>query len=387
LSARAILAGIRASAALLAACACAFAARAQSPTKIDPPAYRQPMKLRGQRALIDFKFDAAGNRLTLLGGTDTELKLPAIVQSAALELLGVCICGKDLIAVFDTPEQRADAPGGFAHLIQVWRGPEKSAAMLIQEATITGGPGANVKFPADLFESPSPNRAPIENNRIFVSVSATTNYSDVWVLDTAAQTASKLFTAWRFDVADLANDGRVELVAWQRLTYDLRCNFMVASDNSYPEVYADSGRGFAKVWPPANWKNPDPRNWHAARGKLDGVEYMVQGTFADLRHEEKYELVAIVSRANPEHTQRLAAYEWKGGAFVELASTPLQVHYPAFMINAVTTFNPQPHVVIRAATLETCEAGGALDGQGTVKFEYSYANAKFAPFYRNVGLR
>lgn len=345
------------------------------------------MKIRGQRALIDFKFDAAGKRLTMLGGTDTELKLPAIVPSAGLELLGVCVCGKDLVAVFDTPEQRADAPGGFAHHIQVWRGPEKSAAQLIQEATITGGPGANVKFPADLYESPAPNRAPIEHNHIFVSVSATTNYSDVWVLDTAAQTAAKLFTAWRFDVADLANDGHVELVAWQRFTYDLRCNFLVASDNSYPEVYADAGKGFAKVWPPANWKNPDPRDWQAERGKIDDRDYQVQGTFADLRHDEKYELVAIVSRANDEHSQWLAAYEWTGGAFVKLDGTQLPTQRSAFMLNSVVTFDPQAHVIFRSATLEKCDDGGDLDGEGTQRFEYVFANGKFGIYRRTAGVK
>ena len=377
--------------------------RSQDPESIAAPDYHSAYLSKGQNSFDYFTFDAAGKRIIEKESGAAVLQLPAMDTNPSLHALGIADSGGYFTAVFDTPEQRPDPPGGFTHHVQVWGGRRTRAATLHYEVSINGGPGSKVRF----F---SPERVRNANGRlagsdvppgpprIFVSVTNTTDYEDVYLLDKPAAPVAKLFSAWDFDVVDLANDHQFEIVAWQRMTYDLNCNFLVASVHSYPEVYADKGKGYVRVWPPSNWRNPDPAAWHADREKMDGAYYQLQGTFADLRNDGKFELVALVNHAAEDRGQWLAAYEFKDGAFTQLAMTQLPRGKVAFMINHVWGVDeyPQlhvhhpaasttPHVVFRVATPEKCSAGGTLEGDGTSQLEYRYADGHLYPWHHYIG--
>ncbi len=390
----------------LAVCALgvsAVAARAQEPATVEAPHYHAAYISKGQKSLDYFSFDAPGKRIIEKESGAAVLQLPAIAANPKLEVLGIEDSGGYFTAVFDMPEQRPDPPGGFTHHIQVWGGRRMRAATLHYEVSIDGGPGSKVRFftperPRDSHGRPIGSDVPPGPPRIFVSITNTTDYEDVYLLANSAAPPAKLFSAWDFDVADLANDRQYEIIAWQRLTYDTDCNFMVASQHTYPEVYADKGKGYVKVWPPSNWRNPDPAAWHADRGTMDGAYYQLQGTFADLRNDHKFELIAIVNHAAEDRGQWLAAYEFKDGAFTQLAMAQLPRDKIAFMINRVWEIDeyPQlhvhrpatsgtPHVIFRVATAEKCSAGGTLDGDGTSQLEYHYAHDELSPWHRYIG--
>jgi hypothetical protein len=381
----------------------AAAARAQDPETIDAPHCHSAYVSKGQTSLDYFAFDAQGKRIIEKESYTAVLQLPAMASNPNLHVLGIEDSGGYFTAVFDTPEQRPDPSGGFTHHIQMWGGRRTRTATLRYEVSLSGGPGSKVRF----F---SPERVRDAHGRligsdvppgppwVFISVTNTTDYDDVYLLGRSGVPAPKLFSAWDFDVVDLANDHRYEIVAWQRMTYDLNCNFLVESVHSYPEVYADKGKGYVRVWPPSNWRNPDPSAWHADRGKMDRAYYQLQGTFADLRNDGKFELVALVNHAAEDRGQWLAAYEFKDGVFAQLAMAQLPPGKIAFMINHAWGVDeyPQlhvhrpptsgtPHVIFRVATADKCNAGGTLDGDGTSQLEYHYSHDELSPWHRYIG--
>jgi hypothetical protein len=380
---------------------------AQGPETIDKPYYYPEIATRGAETLSKFTIDIPGQRILEHSRdfTGPVMRLPSITPGPGFHALGVYHGSGYITAVFDTPEEKPGAPGTFVHHIQAW-GAARQGTQLIHDAYISGGPGSKVRFyeprrpsfsntHTRTVVSDSPARPPW----VFISIMNTTDYDDVYSLGAPGQPSPKLFSAWDFDLVNLANDEHYEIVAWQRMTYDLNCNFLVESEHSYPEVYGERPNGgYRKIWPPSNWKNPDPGWWHAERGKLDGGDYQVQGTFADLRSDKKYELIAIVNRANAEHTQWLAAYELTENAFVEVTAANLPSQKIAFMINQAENAarpsakprNPNlhvdttPHVILRAATPDKCSAGGTLDGDGTSRLDYHYYDGHLYPYHRNV---
>jgi hypothetical protein len=404
----------RAALALLVFCAAALAAFAQDAETVARPTYSAEYMTRGAQSLTYYAFDADGKRVIERDAKDGILRLTALTPAAKLDTLGICDCDGYVTVAFDTAEQRPDPPGGFTHHIQIWGGLRGHEAHLIHEDSLAGGPGAKVRFFHPHHSAGAARDVRPSPPTTFVSVMNTTDYEDVYLFEGQTQAATKLFSAWDYDLVDLSHDGRYEIVAWQRMTYDLACNFLIEGEHSYPEVYArgaSSGK-FAKVWPPSTWKNPDPGWWHAERGKLDGGDYQVQGTFVDLRGDKKYELIALVNRASAEHPQWLAAYEFKGGAFVQLALVNVPSQKIMFMINRISdkyvpppsakplhspTNSPPPHhttdidtspeITVRVATREKCEAGGTLDGTGTTSVIYEYVNGGLYAYHRYIGVQ
>lgn len=371
----------------------ATCALAQGPATIDAPRYHAATLVRGQNTLTQFALDISGKRIIDTHSKTTALKFPSLEHADKLELLGVYDSDDHITAVLDAPEQRPDPPGGFTHHLQMWRSIPGGNGRLFQEAAIDGGRGAKVRFFSAHEALVSTANAPrLRSNRppeAFISVMNTTDYDDVYLLNSATLgAATKLFSAWDYDLVDLGHDGKFEIVAWQRMTYDLNCNFVIESEHTYPEVYAQNSSGdYAKIWPPSTWKNPTPDQWHAERGKNDGREYQLQGTFADLRGDGKFELVVLVNRAIADHTQSLNAYELKNGSFVQMATAPLPSQKIAFMINRTTGFPGEPHIIFRAATPQKCTDGGGLDDAGTSELTYRYSDGSLSPSRPYIGVK
>ncbi len=390
----------------------AAAADAQGAEAIDNPGYFAEILTPGAPTLSQYTVDIPGRRIMDNGSASTfpVMRLPAITPGPGFHALGVYRGSGYITAVFDTPEEKPDAPGTFVHHIQVWGVGRPFDMKLIHEAYIIGGSGSKVRF----FERPAPPRftsghthtvvsdSPPRPPGVFISIMNTTDYDDVYWLGASGEPATKMFSAWDFDVVDLTNDGHFEIVAWQRMTYDLNCNFLVESVHSYPEVYGPrpNGGGYRKIWPPSNWKNPAPDDWHAERGNLDAGDYQVQATFADLRGDKKFELIVLVNRANDVHTQWLEAYELEDNAFIKMATANLPSQKIAFMINRVENMgghsapvsrtprvDPSPHIIFRAATPDKCTAGGSLDGDGTSELTYRFFQGGLFPYSRYIGMQ
>jgi hypothetical protein len=382
----------------------AAGAGAQGPETIDAPQYHAAHMSRGQSSLTEFALDIPDKQIVENQSRTAVLKLGALAPTEKYELLGVYDYDNHITAVLDAPGPRGDTAGAVTHHLQVWRSLRAGQGRLLQAATVTGGPRTKVRFfnrheSRDLNEN-RPRLSNYDPPKVFVSVTNTTDYDDVYALDPkAAGGATKIFSAWEYDLVDLANDGKFEIVAWQRMTYDLRCRFSVESEHSYPEVYAGADGEYAKLWPPANWRNPTPDHWSADRDKLDGGTYQIQGTFADLRGDGKYELIALVSRADEKPAQWLGAYELKNGAFAQMAMAQLPSQKIAFMINRVENSGRQtsppisrtprpdtsPHIIFRMATAPKCTGGGALDGDGTSELTYRYTGDGLFPYARYIG--
>jgi hypothetical protein len=393
----------------ICASALAISTFAQGRDTIDKPRYYPEYVTHGEETLSKFTVDIPALRIMRNEGPSDfpAMRLPAMTPGPGFHALGVYQGRGYLTAVFDTPSEKSDAPGVFLHHIQVWGTGRPQGTTLLHDVSISGGPGSKVRF----FEpSPQPmtngrtrtvvSDAPTRPPAVIISISNTTDYDDVYWLGQVGQPAAKMLSAWDFDIVDLANDGNYEIVAWQRMTYDLNCNFLVESEHSYPEVYGrrPNGGAYRKIWPPANWTNPELGWWHAEKGNLDGGDYQLQGTFADLRDDKKFELVVLVNRANADHTQWLSAYELKDNAFIQMASVELPSTKIAFMINRVypayklegphsPRLDTNPHVIFRAATARKCQMGGSLDGVETTELQYRFADGRLYPYTPYVGAK
>lgn len=370
-----------ASCALLLAASSAFAQYV-----VYPPNIKTAPVVRGADTLITLKFDAATHRIIDLVSKKTLLAFNDIAANPAPELLGVTHAGDTVVAVFDRPERlnvaQADPAASFAHHVGVWRGPSGGKATLAQSATLIGGPGAKVRFFIAPAQSPHTS---LVAPQIFVSIMQTADHEDVYQLRAGtkpnAPPPAKLFRAYDYQFADLAHNGTYQIIAWRRQTYELRCNFAIESEHTYPEVYARKDGIYAKAWPLAEFVSPnaDTRSrepGHARSTLPTGSPVQIQATFADLLGDGAYEIVALEDIVSETPQQRLAAYKFKDGSFQGVSRVFISPSKIAFLLTGVRTERGKPQIVVRQASPEKCKDGGDFDDPGTSELLFRFSDGQ-----------
>ncbi len=381
--------------ALLAGQAVLAATSTVAQTAVLPPDIKTAPMIRGADTLKTYRFDTATHRILDVSSNKTLLALNDLGSNPnpAPELLGVVRAGDTVVAVFDGLERfdanLAGAPIRFAHHVDVWRGPSGGSAILAQSASFTGGPGSKVRFFVAPAKSPHTS---LVAPQIFVSITETADYDDVYQLRPASKSTFKLFRAYDYQFADLAHDGNYEIIAWRRNTFDLRCNFFIASEHTYPEVYAATNGKYAKVWPLPEFVAPDSDAHRIEANRAPspsptGRPVQIQATFADLFGNGAYELVALEDAISETPQQRLAVYALKDGALRVVSRIPISPSKIAFLLNGVREADGQPEIVLRVASLEKCRDGGDFDDSGTSEILYRFSHGELSLHMPYIGAR
>lgn len=355
-------------------------------TVVFPPDIRTAPIIRGADTLKTHKFDQATHRIVDITSNKTLLAFNDAASTPAPELLGVVRAGDTVVAVFDGIERlnviHAGPGSSYAHHVDVWRGLSGGSATRAQSATLTGGLGSKVRF----FVAPAKSvRTSLVAPQIFISIMQTTDHDDVYQLRAGtkpnASPTAKLFRAYDYQFADFAHDGTYQIIAWRRQTYDLRCNFAIESEHTYPEVYASTNGKYTKVWPLAEFYSPDADAHRLEPNRAPspgptGQPVQIQATFADLFGNGAYEVVSLDDTISETPQQSLATYKFKDGAFEVVSRVSISPPKIAFLLSGVRTEKGKPQIVLRQATPEKCKDGGDFDDAGTSELLFRFSDGQ-----------
>ena len=322
--------------------------------------------LAGDKTVKGYRLTQDG--MTIYQANHVFLRLPAIPRTAPPELLGILRHGDDT-EVFVDWTVYDDPASTTRHHMQIFHGTPGATAVLEQELSLSGGPGATIRF----FQPPDPTQAPT----VLINIMGDTDWSTIYLLARDRKSAVTLFTAYDYEFADLDHDGGYELIAWNRRPFDIRCGFAIADVRYYPEVFVPSGNGYQRAWPPADW----PPAYGGLEGRFKdhekegvpwGANLQIVAGFADLNGDGTANLVVLQDRFREQPAQSLAIYKLNKMEFVPVNQVSLPPEHIAFLLEGIRTSAQGKEILIRTATPNKCSDGGDYEAEGTYSTAYKF---------------
>jgi hypothetical protein len=322
--------------------------------------------LAGDKTVKGYRLTQDG--MTIYQANHVFLRLPAMPRTAPPELLGMLRHGDDA-EVFVDWKVYDDPASTTRHHIEIFRGTPGDTAVLVQDLPLSGGPGATIRF----FQPPDATQTPTA----LINIMGETDWSTIYLLAPDRKSATKLFTAYDYEFADLDRDGSYELIAWNRRPFDIRCGFAIADVRYYPEVFLPSETGYQRAWPPADWS--------PAYGGLEGrfkdrekegvpwgVNLQIVAGFADLDGNGTADLIVLQDRFREEPAQSLGIYKLNKTEFVPVTQVSLPPDHIAFLLEGIRTSPQGKEILIRTATPAKCSDGGDYEASGTYSTAYKF---------------
>lgn len=322
--------------------------------------------LAGDKTAKGYRLTADG--LTIYQANHGILRLPAMPRTAQPTLLGLLRHGEDT-EVFVDWTAYDDPASTTRHHLEVFRGTPGTTAVLVQELSLSGGPGASIRF----FQPPDPAQDPT----VFINIMGETDWSTIYLLASDRKSTVKLFTAYDYEFADLDHDGGYELIAWNRRPFDIRCGFAIADVRYYPEVFVPAGSGYQRAWPPADWSPAygglEGRfKDHEKEGVPWGANLQIVAGFADLEGNGTADLVVLQDRFREEPAQSLAIYKLNKTEFVPVTQVSLPPERIAFLLEGIRSSPQGKEILVRSATPDKCNDGGDYEASGTYSNAYKF---------------